>query len=95
MKKKILINGHIYTENPDFPWAQAMVIDGKRLAYVGDNNGAKDFYAKAGSGTDQPAFAEDAEVIDLEGKTVHPLLPKYFSMHVISENSVCVFLFLM
>ena len=30
---KLLINGKIYTENPDMPWAQAMAIDGKKLAY--------------------------------------------------------------
>ena len=39
--EKILINGKIYTENPDMPWTQAMAIDGKKLAYVGDNDGAK------------------------------------------------------
>ena len=56
---KILINGKIYTENPSMPWAEAMVIDGKKLAYVGDNPGAE-------------AFADGGEVIDLAGKTVIP-----------------------
>ena len=55
---KILINGKIYTENPDMPWAEAMAVDGKKLAFVGDNDGAK---ALAGA---------DTEVIDLAGKTV-------------------------
>ena len=57
---KILINGKIYTENPEMPWAQAMAIDGKKLAYVGDDDGAK---ALAG---------DDTQIIDLAGKTVIP-----------------------
>jgi len=57
---RILINGKIYTSNEKAPWAEAMAISGKKLAYVGDNETAK-------------AMAEDGtEVIDLEGKTVIP-----------------------
>ena len=37
---KIFINGKIYTENPGMPWAEAMAVDGSKLTYVGDNNGA-------------------------------------------------------
>ncbi|MBR5488354.1 MAG: amidohydrolase family protein [Firmicutes bacterium] len=57
---RILINGKIYTSNEDALWAEALVIDGKNLAYVGDNETAK---AMAEEGT---------EIIDLEGKTIIP-----------------------
>ena len=58
--EKILINGKIYTENPAMPWAEALAIEGKKIAFVGDNDGAK---ALAG---------DDTKVIDLAGKTVIP-----------------------
>lgn len=57
---KILINGRFYTEDPAMPWAEAVAIEGKDLAYVGDNEGAK---ALAG---------EDTEVVDMAGKTIIP-----------------------
>jgi len=57
---RILINGKIYTSNEDALWAEALVISGKTLAYVGDNETAK---AMAEEGT---------EIIDLEGKTIIP-----------------------
>ena len=49
------------------PWAGAMVIDGKNIAYVGDDEDAAAFAEKeaAGSGT-------QIEKIDLEGRTVIP-----------------------
>lgn len=57
---KILFNGKIYTENPEIPWAEAIAIDGKKIAYVGGAAGAK-------------ALATDnTEIIDLQGKTVIP-----------------------
>ncbi|MCQ2546456.1 MAG: amidohydrolase family protein [Clostridia bacterium] len=57
---KVLINGKIYTENPEMPWAEAMVIEGKNLVYVGENEGAE-------------AFADEkTEIVDLAGKTVIP-----------------------
>lgn len=57
---KILINGRIHTENPEQPQAEAIGICGKNIVYVGDSAGAKCI------------AAADAEVIDLEGKTVIP-----------------------
>lgn len=60
MQKKILYNGKIYTENADAPWAEALVINGRVLEYVGTNEGAQ-------------AFADsECERIDLEGRTVIP-----------------------
>lgn len=76
---KILINGKIYTENPDMPWAEAMAVDGKKLAFVGDNDGAK---ALAGA---------DTEVIDLAGKTVIPgLLDGHTHPATVSKTYWCV-----
>lgn len=57
MKK--YINGRIYTENPDMPWAEAMVVDGKKLVFVGDNEDVETRFC-------------DAETVDLEGKFVIP-----------------------
>lgn len=57
---KILYNGKIYTENPQMPWAQAVAVEGKKIAYVGDDESAK-------------AMAKpETELIDLKGKTVIP-----------------------
>ena len=36
MSSKVLLNGKIYTENPAMPWAEAMIIEGKKLTYVGE-----------------------------------------------------------
>ena len=57
---KVLINGHFYTENSEMPWAEAVVIDGRDFAYVGDNAGAMDF------------APEGAEVVDMSGKFFLP-----------------------
>ena len=57
---KILFNGKIYTEIPEMPWAEALAIEGKKIAYIGSNHGAK------------AMVVEDTEMIDLEGKTVIP-----------------------
>lgn len=57
--RKIITNARIYTENPDMPWAEAVVIDGRKFVYVGDREGAE-------------AFAPEAETIDMEGKMIIP-----------------------
>ena len=57
---KILINGKIYTENPEMPWAEAVAISGKNISYVGDTAGA------------EAIATEDTEILDLGGKTVIP-----------------------
>lgn len=58
---KVFVNGKIYTENPQMPWAQAIAVDGKRFVYVGDDAGAKTLAAEAG-----------IEAVDLQGKTIIP-----------------------
>ena len=58
---RLLTNGKIFTSNDKNPWAEAVVIKGNKLAYVGTNEGAIE-YAR-GSG---------AKVEDLGGKLVTP-----------------------
>ena len=45
-----LVNGRIYTENERQPWAKALVVEGQRIAYVG-NPGTADWTRLVGSGT--------------------------------------------
>ena len=63
----VLTNGRIYTVNEDQPWAQAVAVDGNKIVYVGDNDGAKAF---VGAGT---------ESLDLEGRLV---LPGFVESHI-------------
>ena len=63
MNKKILINGKIWTENPDMEWAEAIAIDEDKLVAVGSNEEVKNFVESQ---------EDEFEVIDLEGKTVLP-----------------------
>jgi len=55
-----LINGKIYTVNPDQPWASAIVVEGNKITYVGDAQGLKDYIGIA------------TQVVDLKGKMVVP-----------------------
>ncbi len=57
---KILYNGRIHTEDPARPKAEAVVIEGKNIAFVGSNEEA------------MKRRAEGTELIDLGGKTVLP-----------------------
>jgi predicted amidohydrolase YtcJ len=45
-----LVNGRIYTENPLQPWAKALVVQGERIAYVGEP-GTADWIRLVRSGT--------------------------------------------
>jgi len=53
-------NAQVYTVNEDQPWAEAIAIDGNRIVYVGDNDGAM---AYVGDGV---------EVYDVAGRTIFP-----------------------
>ncbi len=59
MKTRVLTNGKIFTANKKEPWAEAVVIEGNRIAYVGSNEQA---LKQAGG----------AAVEDLGGKLVTP-----------------------
>lgn len=58
-KTRVLVNGKIYTVNKKQPWAEAVVIRDNKIAYVGDNEGAR-------------KFAPAGEVEDLGGKFMMP-----------------------
>ncbi len=58
--KRVLTNGKIFTANDNMPWAEAVVIDGNKIAFVGSTADAN---AAAGA---------DAQVEDLGGKLVTP-----------------------
>ena len=57
--KRVLVNGKIFTANDQQPWAEAVVIEGNKIAFVGSTEEAK---AKAG----------DIALEDLGGKLVTP-----------------------
>ena len=59
MKTRVLTNGRIFTADKNHPWAEAVVIKGNKIAYVGSNAEAL-------------KKAEGAEVEDLGGKLVTP-----------------------
>jgi predicted amidohydrolase YtcJ len=56
----VFVNGKVYTVDSKRPWAQAVAVKGRRIAYVGDTAGAKAFVGRR------------TEVIDLSGKMLMP-----------------------
>ena len=74
MTKRILTHGRIYTVNEAQPWAEAIVIDGNRIAFVGDNTSAL-------------AYAGDGDSIeDLGGRFV---MPGIIDGHVHPFMAIC------
>jgi len=69
----VLTGGKVYTLNPSQPWAEAVVVQGDRIVYVGDNQGA---HAHAKS-PDQR--------IDLAGRMV---LPGFIDTHMHVADSL-------
>ncbi len=61
MRKRVLTNGKFFTANKSQPWAEAVVLEGNKIAYVGSTEGAIEFAGGDGS------IAED-----LGGKLVTP-----------------------
>ena len=60
MATRVLTNGTFFTANKNEPWAEAVVLEGNKIAYVGNTQGALEF-----AGTQAP-------VEDLGGKLVTP-----------------------
>lgn len=67
MNKKAFINGKIYTVNPDFPWAEAVLVEFNKIALVGSNEEITKL------------IDNETEVIDLEGKL---MLPGFIDSHL-------------
>lgn len=65
--KKAFINGKIYTVNPKQPLAEAVLIEGNKIIFVGSNEEARKLLDKS------------TEVIDLKGKL---MLPGFIDDHV-------------
>lgn len=63
----LILAGAVYTLDPARPWAGALVVRGSRIAYVGDEAGAR---ANAGS---------DARVLALHGRMI---LPGFHDSHI-------------
>ena len=62
----VFTNGKVYTVNEAQPWAEAVVVKGNKIIYVGDAGGAA------------PYVGEGTEQFDLDGKM---LLPGFVSGH--------------
>ncbi len=74
-------NGLIYTVNPQQPWAQAVVVLGQNIIYVGDDKHATSYVGPS------------TKVIDLEQKLMlpglhdnhlHPALGQFFENHLVN-----------
>lgn len=63
----VCLSGKIYTVNKKQPWAEAVAVKGNKIAYVGDNTGAKAFIGKA------------TEQIDLKDRL---MLPGFVESHI-------------
>lgn len=63
----VFTNAKVYTVNEKQPWAEAVVIQGNKIVYVGDNAGASAF------------VGERTEQIDLKGRMV---LPGFVESHI-------------
>ncbi len=66
LAETVFTNGKIYTVNETQPWAEAVVIKGNNIAFVGSNEDGK------------ALVGDHTEVIDLEGKM---MLPGIISSH--------------
>lgn len=60
MTTRVLTNGKIFTANKNEPWAEAVVLEDNKIAYVGTTEGATEF------------SGENAQIEDLGGKLVTP-----------------------
>lgn len=56
----IIYNARIYTEDPDMPWAEAIAIEGKKIACVGRKDECMAY------------ASESTELLDYEGKIIIP-----------------------
>jgi len=61
MRTRVLTNGRFFTANENEPWAEAVVLKGNKIAYVGSTEGAIDF-----------AGGDGSIVEDMGGKLVTP-----------------------
>lgn len=65
--QKMYFNGKIYTVNTSKPWAEAMIIEGNKIVFIGSNSEAAKLVKK------------ETDKIDLQGKLV---LPGFHDVHM-------------
>jgi predicted amidohydrolase YtcJ len=77
----VLTNANVYTSNDKMPWANTVVIDGERIAYIGDNDKAK--WEKA-AGTKPEIFNMHDKMIipGFIDSHVHPGMVSASSWHI-------------
>ena len=63
----VLLNGSVYTVNPDQPWASAIAIKDQKITYVGDDQGARNL------------IDTETQTVNLRGQMV---LPGFHDIHV-------------
>lgn len=63
----VYVNGRIYTQDKDLPWAEALVTQGERIVFVGSDEDALQY------------ASEDIKLVDLRGQFV---LPGMIDSHV-------------
>jgi len=81
MKKKIITNGRIWTGNKDALSAEAIVIEDKKIIYVGDAVKAAEF-------TD-----DETEIIDVAGKMVIPaIIDSHTHLTAVAKTKWCFLL---
>lgn len=76
-RRKAYTNGRIYTVNENRDWAEAVVVEGNKIIYVGDNHGVEQF------------CDVDTEVCDLAGRM---MLPGFIDGHchpVLAAHYLC------
>jgi len=66
-RRRILKGGRVFTADAENPWADAVVVDGEQIVFVGESQAAMD------------AAGDDAELIDIDGGLV---LPGFVDGHV-------------
>ena len=79
--RTLIVNGRIWTGNRQQKWAEALVIEGKDIIYVGDEKGARDL-AK-----------EEARNVDAEGKMIIPsFIDSHTHLTAVAKSKWCFLL---
>ncbi len=71
-RRNLLITGaRVYTADPDYPWAEAIAIDGARIRYVGTDAEARE---RAGAGAERVHLPDALAVPGLNDSHIHMTL---------------------
>ena len=79
--RTLIVNGRIWTGNRQQKWAEALVIEGKDIVYVGE-------VKKAGS-----IAGEDPHIVDAEGKMIIPsFIDSHTHLTAVAKSKWCFLL---